>query len=118
MEALDAVALEQRVDALVAEIHHDFPEAARDAGNDEIRAAIAQATQVASSFGFETWAGASMLAKMTFLLGEAPWEAPQLASLAAILKDGGYATEAAKMQAFVDAVAAHVDGMADASKPD
>jgi hypothetical protein len=115
MEALQAVVLEQRIDALVAEIHGDFPEAAREAGDDEIRTAITQAIDAAPECGFATWAGVAMLAKVTFLLGEAPWEAPNLGFLATILADPGYATEAEKMQAFIDAVAAHVDGMADAA---
>ena len=114
MDALKVVRHQLQVDTLVAEIHGDFPEAADDAGDDEIRAAIAQATAAAPGLGLETWAAASLLAKVTFLLGEAPWEAPDLGALAAILNDHGYGTEADKLQAFVDGVAAHVDGTADA----
>jgi hypothetical protein len=117
MDALQGVVFERKVDDLVAEIHGDFPDAAREAGDDEIRASIAQAVEAAPRLGFESWAGAAMLAKVTFLLGEAPWEAPDLGFMAKILEDKGYPTEAAKMEAFIDAVAAHVDGMADADAP-
>jgi hypothetical protein len=117
MDVLQEVLFEQKVDDLVAEIHGDFPEAAREAGDDEIRASIAQAVAAAPRLGFESWAGAAMLAKVTFLLGEAPWEAPDLAFMAKILERRDYPTEAAKMEAFIDAVAAHVDGMADTDAP-
>jgi len=113
MKALHAGAHQQRVDALVAEIRGDFPDAAREAGDGEIRAAIDQASAAAPALGFESWAAVAMLAKVTFLLNDAPWAAPELGALGAILEDTGYATEAEKMQAFVDAVAAHVDGMTD-----
>lgn len=112
MTALQGVLLEDSIEALVVEIHGDFPEAAVDAGDEEIRASITQSLEAAPGFGFESWAAVSLLAKLTFLLGEAPWESPELKVLSNVLRDTSYGTEAEKMEAFANAVAAHVDGVA------